>query len=71
MVGRFRRCPRNGGGGRSEYAVFIQQLGRMSRMFNDSDDDSNDEDGDEPIVNIAQMIGRVLNGFVSGEGGEG
>ena len=60
---------------------FIRQLNHVVRMFNDSDDDSDDEGGNEPhsddeggnepIVNIAQMIGRVLNGFVSGEGGEG
>eukprot|EP00944_MAST-04C_sp_MAST-4C-sp1_P004982 g4982.t1 len=70
IAGSNRSSTRNGGSGRSSDA-FVQQLGRINRMFGDSDDDSEDESDDEPIVNIAQMIGQVLNGFVSGQGGEG
>ena len=55
IAGSNRSSTRYGGSGRPGDA-FLQQLGRINRMFDESDDDSEDESDDEPIVNIAQMI---------------
>ena len=48
IAGSNRSSTRNGGSGRSSSAAFVQQLGRINRMFNgdDDDDDSEDESDD-------------------------